>query len=391
MSRTEQKISSLPETLVAEDRAGHRSWLSLTPAEQKRKMWLRRIIGATILILAVWFIPWVFLLKTGSVTVSRPMKNKEIARVDVGPDEKDWTPYDRVSKNLLNAIIASEDGRFYTHHGLDLAEIKHSIDTNIKRRRYARGGSTITQQVVKMAFLSREKTLIRKSREAIGAVLLESVLSKDEIITWYVNLVEFGDSIYGARAAAQSYFGTKPDLLTIEQAVQLAMILPNPGKWSKGLRTRSLTDFGHRRFAAIVIRMEKQGHLTTTQRDHALQIGNFGSPIKGYEIAKAREEDMADDCLNTKDCPASLAPITDDADEEEGDGADTSGAVKDTTSDSIIRESKTVSDPSKSATSEAEAFPPITTPPQPESDVAPSTPEPARPEAAPESAPETSQ
>lgn len=122
----------------------------------------------------------------------------------------------------------------------------------------ARGGSTISQQVVKMAFLSREKTLIRKAREVVGT-LLETILSKDEIMEWYLNLAEFGDAVYGIEKASWHYFRTKPQLLSIEQAVHLALVLPSPNGWSKGLRRKNLTRFGHQRFRATSTRTALPG------------------------------------------------------------------------------------------------------------------------------------
>ncbi|MEZ4741880.1 MAG: biosynthetic peptidoglycan transglycosylase [Bdellovibrionota bacterium] len=238
-----------------------------------------------------WFIPFVPALKWGSVEVTRWEKARGKVVATVGPDVKGWVKLKNISKHVLNAIIASEDSRFYQHPGIDIVEIWNSLKLNIEEGRIARGGSTITQQVVKMAFLSREKSYIRKIREGIGALLLELFLSKSEILEWYINLVEFGDSVYGIKKAAWHYFQIKPQLLSIEQGVHLALVLPSPNSWSFGLRRHRLTSFGHQRFRQILNLMLMSGYISKTELHQAMAQGNFGSPIKGYK---------AEDYVNTE-------------------------------------------------------------------------------------------
>jgi monofunctional glycosyltransferase len=246
------------------------------------------LFAFSFLILVYWFVPSVWKLKTSSITVTRWIKVKGEVEQAVGPAEKIWTPYSRISRHTLSAIISAEDGRFYKHHGLDFEEIVKSFQLNLKHGRYLRGGSTITQQVVKVAFLSRDKNLIRKSREATGALLVENILDKKQIIEWYLNLVEFGDGVYGIKQAAQHYFGTKPELLTIAQSIHLALVLPSPNRWSEGLKKRQLTEFGHRRFTKIVTTMYISGLMTQAQWLTTLATGNFGSPIDNYERIRDR-------------------------------------------------------------------------------------------------------
>ena len=133
--------------------------------------------------------------------------------------------------------------------------------------------------MVKLAFLSRDKTLIRKLREILGALLLELFLSKEEILTWYLNLIALGDGVAGAREAAAHYFATEPELLTVVESVHLALILPGPNLWSYGLRRRQLTAFGHRRFARILDKMLGSDFITRSQWKQAMAVGNFGSPV----------------------------------------------------------------------------------------------------------------
>ena len=121
------------------------------------------------------------------------------------------------------------------------------------------------QQVIKVALLTRDKTIIRKAREAVGAILLELLLPKDKILEWYINLAEFGDGVYGLREGAKHYFATKPEQLTIAQGVHLALVLPSPNRWSRGLRQERLTKFGRGRFQQILDRMPTAWFLSPEQ------------------------------------------------------------------------------------------------------------------------------
>jgi monofunctional biosynthetic peptidoglycan transglycosylase len=254
----------------------------------KNKTFWTFIVVATATLL-VWLTPPVWHLKFSYTTVTQWHRQGGAKQVDVGPAKPGWIESSAVSKNILYAFVVAEDGRFYVHNGFDLTEIWESLRKNINKGRYARGGSTISQQVVKMAFLSREKTLTRKLREALGTVVIELLLSKDDILEWYINLAEFGDGIYGLRAASQHYFQTKPELLTIQQATNLAVVLPSPNGWSVGLRRRNLTEFGQRRYATIATQMKLAGYITPQQWVNALATGNFGRPVRAYERLRQRE------------------------------------------------------------------------------------------------------
>ena len=283
-----------------------------------RPVKVKWVVLAFLVVFLLWFIPWVPRLLVGSVTVKQWTKKKGLTHAVVGPGEPGWVDKKQISRHLLNAVVVAEDGRFYQHHGLDFQEIEKSIELNRKKKRYVRGASTITQQVVKMAFLSREKTIVRKAREATGAIFLESIMPKDDILEWYVNLAEYGDGIYGIKAAAEKYFGTKASLLTIEQAAHLALVIPSPNSWSAGLRKRELTPFGERRFARIVLNMRRNGYITQQQWMHALATGNFGRPLSSYEAYLA--EANKDLCL--KGDAEACAREAGDVDDEDGDGID---------------------------------------------------------------------
>jgi membrane peptidoglycan carboxypeptidase len=199
--------------------------------------------------------------------------------VNVGPNTENWVSPEGISKHFMHSIVSAEDTRFFKHKGLDLREIWKSLKLNFDKGRYVRGASTITQQVVKLGLLSTDKTLIRKSREAIGAVLLEMQMSKEDILSWYVNLADFGSGVYGIKDAANYYFKTTPDKLTVSESIHLALVLPAPNAWSESLKQNLLTEFGRRRFKNVLNELYNNGYITKHQYETSLQTGNFGRPI----------------------------------------------------------------------------------------------------------------
>lgn len=273
----------------------------LYDAERSAGRWYRRRrywVLFVVVIFLIWFVPFVPALFLSTITVTRLDARGYPIEVDVGRGTKQWVDIEKVSRHLVNAVIVAEDAKFYRHHGFDFQAIAKAIELNRKKGRYVRGASTISQQVVKIAFLSREKTIVRKVREAMGTLLLEVLMSKDQILEWYINLCEFGGGIYGVKSAGAYYFKTRPELLTIEQAVNLAVVIPSPNKWSKGLRSKSLTQFGQKRFARIVNNLYLANYITDVQRQTALARGNFGYPITGYGALSGDD----DDCGGDKEC-----------------------------------------------------------------------------------------
>jgi monofunctional biosynthetic peptidoglycan transglycosylase len=268
----------------------------------------------------VWFVPPVYKLKHGPLVVTRIAKSLGETKATVGPGLKGWIATERISRHALHAIVAAEDGRFYEHHGLDFDQIQTSYELNRRKKRYARGASTLSQQVVKMAFLGREKTLVRKAREALGTLLMELILPKDKILEWYINLAEFGDGVYGIQDGCWHYFKTKPELLTIEQSVHLALVLPSPNAWSRGLRSRALTPFGQRRYAAILNTMRGMGFITQTQWLAAVMRADFGRPLSAYAALVAADQSQSALCPGSPNCPES--PDDDAAEDEDEITAD---------------------------------------------------------------------
>ena len=139
-----------------------------------------------------------------------------------------FVPYSQISNTLKRAMIAAEDAKFVEHEGFDWDGIELALEKNQKRGRVVAGGSTITQQLAKNLFLSPSRSYWRKAEEAVITVMLEAMLDKERIFELYLNVIEWGNGVFGAEAAAQRYFGASAARLTAEQAARLAAMAPNP-------------------------------------------------------------------------------------------------------------------------------------------------------------------
>lgn len=170
-----------------------------------------------------------------------------------------WVSIDEIPKSLQDAIIAIEDHNFLNHHGVDLKAIMRSVFLNIKNRSLtAYGGSTITQQLAKNAFLTQEKKLIRKIKEAIWAIQIERRFTKEEILETYLNEIWFGHGAYGVEAASQLYFGKHVKDLNLEEVALIAGVTNNPGLFSP----RYNMDAAKRRRDLVLRRMYEEGYIS---------------------------------------------------------------------------------------------------------------------------------
>lgn len=159
-------------------------------------------------------------------------------QVQVCPGDKNYVRISQVPEHLKWAVLILEDASFYQHSGFDWFEIQKSIDTNLERRAYVRGASTVSQQLVKNLYLSGEKTLFRKIKEALLTRKVEKAHSKDQILEAYFNIVELGNDIYGFRRAARHYFGLDVSELGPSQSAFLAGLLPSPVRYESYLFQR---------------------------------------------------------------------------------------------------------------------------------------------------------
>ena len=162
-----------------------------------------------------------------------------------------WVPYNRISPHLKRALIAAEDAKFAEHGGFDWDGIRKALEKNRSKGRVVSGGSTITQQLAKNLFLSPARSYARKAEEAVVTVLLEALLPKQRILELYLNVIEWGNGVFGAEAAARRYFNTSAASLTAEQAARLAAMTPSPRVFERNPDS----DYLSGRVATILARM----------------------------------------------------------------------------------------------------------------------------------------
>lgn len=203
---------------------------------KKKKVWLWAVLLVTAFIVA--FVVHLFLalpdvsgLKTHNpkktVLMDLRIKQAEKAGQEYGIRQS-WVPFAHIPQILKDTVRIAEDAGFYWHSGIDFDELKESIKKNLQEKRFARGGSTITQQLAKNLYLSPKKSLGRKIEEYLIAKKLEKALSKDRIFELYLNVIELGPGVFGVQAASRYYFGLSVDELTLEEIVRLVAVLPRP-------------------------------------------------------------------------------------------------------------------------------------------------------------------
>ncbi len=151
-----------------------------------------------------------------------------------------WVPYDRISGQLKRAIIAAEDANFVDHEGFDWQGIQRAMVKNAKRGKIVAGGSTISQQLAKNLFLSGRRTPWRKVEEALITMMLENLMTKQRILEIYLNVIEWGNGVFGAEAASRHYFNVSASQLSGNQAAKLAAMVPNPRFYDKNRNARGL-------------------------------------------------------------------------------------------------------------------------------------------------------
>lgn len=144
-----------------------------------------------------------------------------------------WVPYEKISIHLKRALIAAEDAKFLEHEGFDIEGIEKALKKNEKKGKVVAGGSTISQQLAKNLFLSGERSYVRKGQEALITLMLEKMMSKRRILEIYLNVIEWGEGVYGAEAAARHYYKTTAAGLGSAQAARLAAMVPRPRYFEK--------------------------------------------------------------------------------------------------------------------------------------------------------------
>lgn len=169
---------------------------------------------------------------------------------------KNWVNLNDISKRLRGAIISSEDGKFYFHPGYDSEELQDAInDGLVKKKKKVRGASTITQQLIKNLYFQNDRSFTRKTKEMGMTLLIEDKVSKDKILETYLNVIEYGEKIFGIKEASQHYFKKLPRDLNARESAFLAMLLPSPKRYSQSFKRKELTAFAKKTVNSILFKM----------------------------------------------------------------------------------------------------------------------------------------
>jgi len=218
---------------------------------------LRRLLLAALALLLLyqlWLLGWVLYWGSFNPGTTRFMEIR-LAELRVTQPkaalQKQWLPYERISVHLKRALIASEDAKFVHHEGFDWDGIQRAMEKNEKKGRAVAGGSTISQQLAKNLFLTPTRSLLRKGEEAIITLMIETLWSKRRIFEVYLNVIEWGNGVFGAEAAARHYYGIGAAQLGAEQAARLAAMVPSPRFYDRNRAAPGL----QRKSAVILARM----------------------------------------------------------------------------------------------------------------------------------------
>ncbi len=206
----------------------------------------------------------------GSFTYTAREKDHIVRVFVVGPENPMYTPFESISPLLVNCVLTAEDGTFYFHKGFNEEAFRQSIATNIKEKRFARGGSTITMQLVKNVFLNRNKTISRKVEEALIVWLIENnrLVSKERILEVYLNIIEWGPGIYGIGEASRFYFSKIPAELSLEECIFLSSIIPRPKYFKYSFnKDGTLKEYLKNYFQLVAGRLQKKEIITQLELD----------------------------------------------------------------------------------------------------------------------------
>lgn len=230
------------------------------------------IVGAFLLIPVLYYLlviprQKILDLKTGFVEVEVTKDGVKYTPTQKKP--KNWVLHSEVNYVALHAIVVSEDWLFYEHKGYDLEQMKKALEDTVEKGEKLRGASTISQQVVKNLYLTQERSFLRKFNELIFSVYMERHLSKAKILEIYMNIVEFGPELYGIKPASQKYFQKLPKDLSPREGAFLAMLLPNPKKYSQSFRQKKLTDYAQATIDEILEKMVVAGYLKREDLEEA--------------------------------------------------------------------------------------------------------------------------
>jgi monofunctional biosynthetic peptidoglycan transglycosylase len=222
--------------------------------------------------------------------VSRGKVGKRIQYVLVPEKPITWRGLGEISPDAAHAIVVSEDWAFFYHSGVDLNQLENIFYEFVRELKISRGGSTITQQVVKNLFLTPEKTIWRKVKEIVITKKVEKKITKNKILEVYLNIIELGKGIYGIENASLHYFKKSASQLNAREGAFLAMLLPNPVKYSSSYYNKKLSEYASEKIDQILVKMRQAKFLTEKER---LKVVNK----KFTWEAQAMEDDEAQTML----------------------------------------------------------------------------------------------
>ena len=227
--------------------------------------------------------------------------------VKVCPKSNKFVRLGQIPKHTVSAILISEDAGFYSHKGFDWDEIKNSMQKNLEKKTFARGGSTISQQLVKNIFLNKEKSLVRKLKEAFLTYQLEKKYSKKFILELYLNIVEFDTKVYGISKASYHYFKKPVALLNPAESAFLAQLLPNPRKFNRGFFAGNTASYVVKRSFNILHKLRSVGKVSPEEyafSKMALQSYPWSQKSIELEMDESVDyissEDDGEEALDTK-------------------------------------------------------------------------------------------
>ncbi|NOK08033.1 monofunctional biosynthetic peptidoglycan transglycosylase [Corallococcus exercitus] len=255
--------------------------------------WGRWALGGWLL-LALWLgvefarMPDVSLLRTQNPRTTALMAQRADEALEAGRKPRArqaWVSLGAVAPHAVDAVLISEDARFYRHEGVDWTEVENAFEQSVREARLGRGASTLTQQLAKNLYLSTDRSLLRKGKELLLARQLETHLSKQRILALYLNVVEWGEGVYGIEAAAREHFGVSARALSVAQGAMLAGMLPAPRRWLPAQRPETLRT----RAGVIVGRLEREGRISGAQaREAQAELSRFfGEPPAPGFVAEA--------------------------------------------------------------------------------------------------------
>ncbi len=235
------------------------------------------------------------LLKTHFLHRIERSDKSVISRI-VGDVSPEWVSLDAVPGHLIGALTTSEDAEFFRHQGFSREGIRRSLRVNLERGGFYQGASTLSQQLVKNLFLSREKTLARKLQEAFLTWQIEQYLTKEKILELYLNVIEWGPGVWGIGGAARHYFGKAPSELTLLESAYLVSVIPAPSRNHAHWEAGSVPKAFEQRVKRLVREMQRRGLVETSEADEAIEQSlHLASPNREPLAPGGDDDDIPDE------------------------------------------------------------------------------------------------